>query len=295
MLTFNISVGNHKLPEGFPYQIIPNSRSYLYPKTISQYSGGSNNVVIHVGYPIRPFSDSAMQPDSKIPDQLRLYKQLAIKLNAGYILIHLPTSLTELINFKAGLQLIATHILSNKDFKWNGIVLLETPCFTQDLRKYLIQKEGVKTYEESISTYFSYILPFVAVCKSRVQIILDTAHIFANGCDSLDKYVCTVNLCGKYLARVIHLNGNVNAMYSSDEHIPFFDYTSKNKVFEAFGEDNYNKMIEDAFKRYDIIISENNFDKYEEYNYEAYKKWADEHKFSIIPNPIMGRYAITHD
>lgn len=295
MLTFNISVGDHKLPENFPYQIIPNSRSYLYPKTITQYAGGSDKVVIHVGYPIRPFSDKAMQPDSKIPDQLRLYKQLAIKLNAGYILIHLPTSLTELINFKAGLQLIATHILSNKEFKWNGKVLLETPCFIQDLQKYLRQKEGVETYEDTISTYFSFILPFVNVCKGRVQIILDTAHIFANGCDSLEKYMFTVNLCGKHLARVIHLNGNVNPMFLSDEHIPFFDQTSKNKIFEAFGKDDYNKLIEDAFKRYEIIISENNFDKYEDYDYETYRKWANEHKYSIIPSPLEGRYVLTHD
>lgn len=292
MLTFNISVADHNLPKDIAYQIIPNSRSYLNHSIIEKYSGGSSNCVIHVGYPILPFSSKALDPLSKIPNQLSLYKELAIKLNSKYILIHLPRSLNEFCNFKAGLQLIAKHILSNKITKWNGTVLLETCCFTNDLRKYL-SEHSAGSYESVMKVYFDNILPYIEVCKNRVKIILDTAHIYANGCDSFNAYMYTINLCENHLANVIHLNGNVNPIFSSDEHIPFIDYTTKNKLHESFGDKDYKNMIEDAFNRFEIVISENNFEKYPNYGYEAYAEWCTKNNKAIIPSPTVAKYVLS--
>lgn len=284
MLTFNISVGNHKLPTNIPFQIIPNTRSYLDRKHLIPYSGGNPDCVIHVGYPIIPFLGSALTPQSRISEQLTIYTELAKKINAGYILIHLPKSQQEFINFKGGLQLIINQVLSSS---WKGTVLLETEPFTKNM--YLLMKG--KSFREMFQEYFNIILPMIEHTKGRIKIILDTAHVFACGCTTLEDFIFIEELCGKNLADVIHFNGNVAGIHESDEHIPFFVTTSENKLARTFGDD-YEKLIKHIFSKYRIVISENNFTKYKNINYSSYAEWAKNNNVKIIPSPIDGNYAL---
>ena len=59
------------------------------------------------------------------------------------------------------------------------------------------------------------------VSSSQIKIVLDTAHLFANGCTENDM----VALFDKYHARMkyCHFNGNINPRYSHDSHVPMFD------------------------------------------------------------------------
>lgn len=293
-LTFNISVGKHKLPTAFPYQIIPNARAYINPLHLKTYSGGSKDTVIHVGYPINPFLESSIMPYSKIWEQLWLYKHLASTINAGYILIHLPKSPVEMKWYKAGLNLIIKRILTNEpdDAQWDGIVLLEIEPFTKAMYAWLEEKYNAKTFKEIVDVYFDRILSPLPFAKGRIKITFDTAHMFSIGCKSLDDFKYLQNKCKEHLSDVIHLNGNVAGIRESDEHIPFFVTTSQNKMATAYGEEDYNNMIKHVFETFRIVISENNFTKYPLYDYKAYHDWAVKNNVKIIPNPDAGKYTL---
>lgn len=288
MLTFNVSVDDHNLPTNMPYQIIPNTRTYLTGTNVGWYSGGNGDTVIHVGYPIKPFTNKALEPGSKIHEQLLLYKELALRLHSNYILIHLPYSVNEFINFRDGLILIINTLINGSKPKWTGTVLLEMPSFCKDLQKHLNIKEDFQT---AITNYFEYILECLDACNGRIKIILDTAHMYANGCDTIEKYMFITNMCQKHLADVIHLNGNIKETFESDEHIPFINYTNQNKIYKSYGKENYEKMLEHVFKTYRIIVSENNFTKYD-YTYNDYAAWAKSKNVHIVPPPNVNKYVL---
>lgn len=292
MLTFDIHDVDYHIPRYIPHQIKPKKNDYLSYKYINKFKGHNRNCVIHVGYDITPFLKTKHKKEKTMAIQLRMYKKLANKLNAGYILIHLPNSLKKLRNFKNGLELIDRMIVSDEIEPYNGIILLEITCFHLDLIEYLTDNYKINDYKVVIHNYFKEILPHIGAFGGRIKIILDTAHLYGNGCVTFELYMHTVNILGEHLADIIHLNGNVNETYTHDEHIPFIVFNDRNKIYKSFGEDGYNNLLRDVFARNKIVISENKFHKYPDITYDTYKEWCDKHNYKIIGSPSECKYAL---
>ena len=60
---------------------------------------------------------------------------------------------------------------------------------------------------------------------------------------------------------------------------------------QSFGE-HYMEFINLVFEHYRIIISENNFTKYTEYDYNDYAKWAKDNGKQLVPSPEQGHYSL---
>lgn len=285
MISFNISVSDHKLPENIPYQIMPTTRGYLTLDAVMKYAEINNeDIVIHVNYIMRPFSDNAVVTRSKCFEQLSLYAILANRLNCRHILIHLPSSLSEFNNYIKGMQTIIDAIYTHQ--KYTGEVLLEISAWTKTLVDYL-KRMTDGSYREMFKVYITPIIEALKSTKHPIKIIIDTAHIYNNGCTTYDDYIFTYNTLKLHLSDYIHLNGNVKPPFTSDEHIPFFTSTG-NHMNTGFTQ--YTKMLSHVFSNFRVCICENSFGKYPVL--EQYYKFASKNKLSIIPKPNEGNYVL---
>jgi hypothetical protein len=238
---------------------------------------------------------NALKPNSKVSEQLLIYKELAVKLNSKYILIHLPKSSVEHTNFKAGLQLIVNQLIKNTTPAWDGTVLLEVVPLTLEMISSISRQYANMPYSEFLEAYFKPILePLSKVAGDRIKIVLDTAHLLAFGCKTLEDFLHTEKYLEKYLTKdVIHLNGNVAGPFMSDEHIPFIVANEKyNQIVKHFTLENYSKLLMHIFENYRIVVSENNFTKYTTFTYKTYKEWADKNRIPIIPSPEDAKYEL---
>ena len=281
MITFNLSVGDKNLPNDYPYQITPNSRAHLYANQLVAYKGNNPDIVIHVGYLLIPFIEAAYEPNSVIERELKLYQELARKIGSKYILIHLPRSRVEYSNFIPGLQLIVNTI-TDPDIT----ILLELVHYTKDLQKLLYESCKSNDYKATLTQYMSNILPVIKELNDpRIKFVIDTAHIFSNNCITFDDYLYTYKLLKEHISDVIHLNGNIKGPFCSDEHIPFICKTPKNLLYAQFGESEYDLLIDHVFSHFRIVISENDFKKYNgEFPYSKYLKYAETNHLPIIPD-----------
>ena len=230
ILTFNISVSNKKKIASYkdPFQIMPATVNYIKDSDIESYKNIKNDkILIHLNYITRIFSTKGLEKDSQIRFSLRQYGKLADKIGTKNILIHMPKSLQEWNNFVLGYKIIHDELLT-KDY----IIHFEITSWAKDLQIYFGKDED---RESVIYKYYNVLFETAKSFNDmkNIKIVIDTAHMFANGCDE----DTIIKIIEKYKDKMdyIHWNGNIKQMYTSDSHVPIFSKESK-MSFEKISE-----------------------------------------------------------
>jgi endonuclease IV len=225
MLSFNISTSDKKLSKD-PCQIMPIQRKYLTQSIVNSYENVNNkNILIHTSYVTKIFTNNALNMLSKVQYNLKCYIELAKKIGSKYILIHGPSSKEEYDNFGKGLQVIK-QLFNDTDIN----VCIEIPSFARSLLTTITDNYNF------INNYLDFIIE-----KLNCEIVLDTAHLHANGLGGKD----IAQLIQKYKDNYtfIHLNGNSKAKYCSDVHTPIESSSDKltyvSFILESIPKDKY--------------------------------------------------------
>lgn len=226
-LTFNASVSNKKVISELktPYQIMASTRNYLTTQTINSYPESKNtNLLLHMNYITRVFNDNAIESNSRERASLKQYAKLAERVGTKDILIHMPTNIVEYKNIAQGMKVIDDELVSK------GLIChLEIAAWSQELITFLkVRGEDPVKY---VSAFVDRIVElFGKFRKGGFRVVFDTAHLYALGCEVDDQ----IKLFHKYceLMKYAHLNGNVNAKYTSDSHAPIMSSQSKLKNWE---------------------------------------------------------------
>jgi len=252
MLTFCYSVPNKlkgvNLPE-FPVQIIPYSRTRIIEQEINCYPirSKNNGGIVHSTYLCRPFGKKLEQFDNI--NVLRTYKTLCERIKYNF-LVHGPANDFEMSNLEKGFSILREVF---KDF--NQKVLIEIPSFNSGF------KIPVPEYLEKILSEFPE--------GSKFEICLDTAHMFANGCQTND----IIEICKRFekYVSVIHLNGNEKEQFQSDVHVEIFNPESKMK--------NIKEMMQYFVSKKFLLVAEIRRGKY---GYSDWKKFCDSYNLPIV-------------
>jgi len=266
ILTFNASVSNKKVIsdlESVPFQIMATTRNYLTKAMISNYPETHNpNLLLHMNYITRPFNDNAIETNSRERASLRQYALLAQRTGTHDILIHMPANLTEYINMAQGFRVISDELI-----KQNMVVHLEIAPWTQELINHLKLQENPQVVVEFLDKVISRFNKFP---KDSFKIVFDTAHLYALGYEAEEQ----IKLFHKYrqYMKYCHLNGNVNAKYTSDSHAPIMSSKSKIKNWE---------LLSAEIAKMDLIcIAEiTKFGK----QWGEWEDYAKKFKFQLIP------------
>lgn len=232
VLTFNLSVSDKDniASVSEPFQMMPATRTIMSDKQIEAYKNAANDkIILHMNYVTRVFKPEAIEVESKERYSLRQYVKLATKLGTRNILLHLPCSSNEMSNLGIGMKVMHDEIIRK-----NMILHLEIPSWTKEYIKELglnaSTSEGNGT--EAVIEYLTKVLKIIeSFPKDSCFIVLDTAHMFANGCEADDM----IRIVQKFrpFMRYLHLNGNVNYKFTSDSHVPMFSGKNKIKNFEG--------------------------------------------------------------
>ena len=232
ILTFNMSVANKCAVSSNtdPFQIMPATTAYLTDNTISKYISATNkNILLHMNYITRLFGDDSISNMSKVRGSLRQYVKLANKLGTTNILIHTPSSTKEWNNLTNGMRIIHEELI-----KQNMKVHLEIPSWSKEFMLFMNPNLSLAKQESNdpkgyLKEYFDRIVDFIKACpKDSMYLVMDTAHLFANGCDTKECFEFVFNEYAEYI-RYVHLNGNINNKFKTDTHCPLFD-TANNKI-----------------------------------------------------------------
>lgn len=218
ILTFNMSVKDRKKVVENPdsFQIMPSTRNYLTDAIIKSYPEGHNpRILIHMNYITKPFTDRAYELGSRERFSLEQYRRLADRLGTKNILIHLPESVSEYDLLFQGLEVI-------HDVYPEHTVHLEIPAFSRNLLQYF--KMSRENASRVLEEYLNFVIQGMPEGQS-FKIVFDTAHLFANGLTPDEM----ISLIKKFREHVeyVHLNGNINGMFTSDSHVPIFYLASK--------------------------------------------------------------------
>ena len=232
VLTFNLSVTDKDniASVSEPFQMMPATRTIMSDKQIEAYKNAANDkIILHMNYVTRVFKPEAIEVESKERYSLRQYVKLATKLGTRNILLHLPCSSSEMSNLGIGMKVMHDEIIRK-----NMILHLEIPSWTKEYIKELglntSNSEGNGT--EAVIDYLTKVLKIIeSFPKDSCFIVLDTAHMFANGCEA-DDMISIVRKFRQYM-RYLHLNGNVNYKFTSDSHVPMFSAKNKIKNYEG--------------------------------------------------------------
>ena len=232
VLTFNLSVTDKDniASVSEPFQMMPATRTIMSDKQIEAYKNATNDkIILHMNYVTRVFKPEAIEVESKERYSLRQYVKLATKLGTKNILLHLPCSSSEMSNLGIGMKVMHDEIIRK-----NMILHLEIPSWTKEYIKELglnaSNSEG--NGMEAVIDYLTKVLKIIeSFPKDSCFIVLDTAHMFANGCEADDM----IRIVRKFrpFMRYLHLNGNVNYKFTSDSHVPMFSVKNKIKNFEG--------------------------------------------------------------
>lgn len=219
MLTFNLSVAGDKsfMTELHdPYQIMPATQAILSNKTLNSYTHCDNpGILIHINYVTRPFSEKALIPLSFARENLQMYAALADKIGTKNILIHMPCTSSEMDSIGFGMKVIL-DIFREKEY----VIHFEIPSFKADFVKRTIPAhEYISDYLDEVISYSHH---FHENC---FKIVMDTAHLFANGCN-VDDMILLIEKYKTYI-EYIHLNGNCYQQYHSDKHVPIYSAANK--------------------------------------------------------------------
>ena len=234
-----------------PYQILPLHDKVFQEEYLLKYSNINfdNKILIHSSFITRPFSDKQIG-NSFWDNNLAGYNKIADTIRTKYILFHGPANINDYNNFTSGLMNI------DKFFD-NKIICIEIPSFTKELNK-------ISSYE-FINNYLDTVINFRG--NNQFQIVLDTAHLHANGL----KVNQMIELMNKYKDHYdfIHTNGNIREMFKPDVHCQL---------------DSVNDQIEDSnllwvnmVKLDKICICETKYG-----DYEYYKEISEEYGYEIV-------------
>lgn len=232
VLTFNLSVTDKDniASVSEPFQMMPATRTIMSDKQIEAYKNAANDkIILHMNYVTRVFKPEAIEVESKERYSLRQYVKLATKLGTRNILLHLPCSSSEMSNLGIGMKVMHDEIIRK-----NMILHLEIPSWTKEYIKDLGLNASSSEVNgtEAVIDYLTKVLKIIeSFPKDSCFIVLDTAHMFANGCEADDM----IKIVQKFrpFMRYLHLNGNVNYKFTSDSHVPMFSAKNKIKNFEG--------------------------------------------------------------
>jgi len=188
---------------------MPATRWHMSDQSIESYIESNNpDILIHMNYITRVFSDNSIENRSIERESLQRYCKLANKLGTKNILIHLPYTINEMNNIEKGIKVLSDELKSMT-------VHLEIPAWSSDM---------LKNYK--FSEYLSRITELLQATELDWYLVPDTAHLHSIGMDVPDM----IEFIKKYDAKIkyIHLNGNSNPKYKMDKHVPIF--SSENKI-----------------------------------------------------------------
>ena len=180
-----------------PCQMMPVQRSYLRESQAKPIN--KENILIHTSYVTRPFSNNSLSVMSKTFHNLELYHKISKD-----ILVHGPANVNEYNNFGLGLSFL--NKLPNKTH-------IEIPSFSKELLQI------IDNHFEFINNYLD------SVVNNNFPIVLDTAHLHANGLNTKEMILLFDKYKNNY--KYIHLNGNTKSKFLSDVHCPITSELNK--------------------------------------------------------------------
>ena len=124
------------------------------------------------------------------------------------------------------------NVINNEIVKQGFMIHLEIPSFSSDLMKQFMKPSNESTYEHPLMEYLSHFIDEAKkLMNDKIKFVPDTAHMFANGCDSISDFK---QIFEKYddIIEYVHLNGNINYMHKMDKHCPIFSEYNRIKCWE---------------------------------------------------------------
>ena len=263
LLTFNFKSTKQTTARGC--QILPNQFNPVY---VDGYHGPSNieSLLIHSGYTCLPWKENQMSFGSKTRLMLSSYMALLKKTGAKQILVHAPKNQQENEMIDYGLLLLSkVNKTLNNDVKTKNI------CFICVENVYNTMTKSMKTHEELLEFTESL---FKKVINHKLDIVIDTAHCFANGLNVDD----IIYLLNKYKGHYhfIHLNGNMQQQFKPDRHT---------LILTDGITDIQPNLIENCEKLMEFISTLTNVVLICEIIYKKYDYWSDlaqKYKLDII-------------
>ena len=299
-VSFNVSVAGDKTflsSYNQPMQIMPQQRKTITGSMLSQYPiiKEKRLACVHTSYVTRPFSEKMLTPGFQQMNILN-YLALANRIGFQYILVHGPESMKEWSLMDGALTIM--HELERKS-NGQAKVIIEMPAFKgsfiNELKALMVADESYpksddsnsvassglgrrspatepgKTGDKDISVqdYIGYY--FDRIVGYNYDIVLDTAHMWANGC-TVEDMIALYKRFAKNM-KISHLNGNKRGQFTSDAHCPIFLDT--NRI------DHVDRLMEYLATTDLLLITENASDGVE---YIQWKRFADKYKLKIVPD-----------
>lgn len=271
LLTFNKSITNRGdfAIDRNPYQIMPERSRFITDPFVKSFPqcDKENDILIHVSYITRPFSSTYIACDriSNLRSGLAGYVNLAKRLNTKHILIHGPDNADGWSNLGIGMGIIRDAIKGT-----NIMIHIEVPSMSVELLKSLRTSLEKESWDSANSLYIDSILQFKNELNGQLRIVLDTAHLHANGMNgeqigqAIESY--------RNDSVFVHLNGNERAQFTHDSHCQIF--STLNKI------PNVDKLMKFVSEIPLIYVAENN--KHSS-SYDEWKGFCTKHNLDIVP------------
>ena len=274
-LSFNVSVaGNKSFLSKYlqPMQIMPQQRKTITASMLETFPEIKRKRIacVHTSYVTRPFGEKFLVPGFQ---QINIvnYLELAKKIGFSNVLVHGPESMKEWTLLEPSLQILHELEQRVKD----PTVIIEMPAFKgnfiNELKGLMARDESYekkKPEEITVKDYISYY--FDHIVSHNFDIVLDTAHLHANGC-TVDDMLFLFKRYEKSM-KIVHLNGNKNKMYTSDAHCPMF--SERNTIKDV------DKLMRYLSSTSLVLITENATEGAE---YKQWQQFAEKYKLKIIP------------
>lgn len=216
-LSYTITSSQNKfvkyLKNNIPFQIMPTQRTPLnylrFPEITDSFK---NQILLHTGYDVRPFSQDILLSTSYQHILLKSYILASQRLgltnsnNASFsqLLIHGPDSEESAKYLRTTLPILKEYSLSS-----NINICIEMPAFSKSLFQVIPSDSNFEFIEEYFKTIIEYNLP----------IVIDTAHLYSNGLTVEQMITLLKEFENNYT--FIHLNGNSRDMFKKDKHTTF--------------------------------------------------------------------------
>lgn len=263
-----------------PFQIMPTRTGFINLDKFKEVAKSSEPrpILIHTGYDFSPFSLNAINPNSYASKLLINNLKLCSLINADYVLIHGPDTTSKLSYFIHGLAFLKQLYIEytkNTNIK----LCIEIPAFKKDLYQTIDQLYNQDTLNLKV-------IQFIKEClneciKNDFSIVLDTAHLYANGLTTQQQIELLQEYSSHY--KYIHLNGNCKNVHEPDEHtilnpdnFKTLNSFKPNKIPDA------DLLLSEVAKLNKICISE---EKCNDYDY--FKNIADKYKFNLVSRQII--------
>lgn len=183
----------------------------LPPRVYEETTVVSRKGILHVSHSCRPYGNVT---EESVKRYLSSYIDMMRQLGMSQILVHGPFSFGELANSEIAARVITSVI--PKDITMH----VELPAFDSQTMRLL---EKLENRAELISTI---IAEFMKPLPDSVKLVLDTAHLWANGLTPAEM----IPVFKEWESRMVycHMNGNIKPKFCMDTHCPIF--TDRNQM-----------------------------------------------------------------